>query len=223
MQGLEHDKWSNATEPEHDVTLPFTRMFLGPMDFTPGAMHNADRAHFKPIFNAPMSLGTRSHQLAMYVVYESPLQMLADSPSNYLGEPEAMEFLGRSRRSGTRPACSTERSATTSSWPAGRRDLVPGRHDRLDVARAPDRHQLPRRRRLEFVAYVDPPDHPAVGSEHYRTTGTLASGTPARFTLAPAAASRPCLRVLRRRTVAAAAPVIFGDHSAISFSVVSLS
>ena len=94
VQGLEHDKWSKATDPEHDVTLPFTRMFLGPMDFTPGAMHNADRAHFGPIFDAPMSLGTRSHQLAMYVVYESPLQMLADSPSNYLAEPEAMEFLG---------------------------------------------------------------------------------------------------------------------------------
>ena len=94
VQGLEHDKWSNATEPEHDVTLPFTRMFLGPMDFTPGAMHNADRAHFKPIFNAPMSLGTRCHQLAMYVVYESPLQMLADSPSNYRQEPDAMSFLG---------------------------------------------------------------------------------------------------------------------------------
>ncbi|HEX3903184.1 MAG TPA: glycoside hydrolase family 97 protein [Polyangia bacterium] len=94
VQGLEHDKWSNATEPEHDVTLPFTRMFLGPMDFTPGAMHNADRAHFKPVFNAPMSLGTRCHQLAMYVVYESPLQMLADSPSNYRQEPDAMAFLG---------------------------------------------------------------------------------------------------------------------------------
>ncbi|HEY4393748.1 MAG TPA: glycoside hydrolase family 97 protein [Polyangia bacterium] len=94
VQGLEHVKWSDATEPEHDVTLPFTRMFLGPMDFTPGAMRNADRAHFKINFNAPMSLGTRCHQLAMYVVYESPLQMLADSPSNYRHEPEAMQFLG---------------------------------------------------------------------------------------------------------------------------------
>jgi alpha-glucosidase len=94
VQGLEHVKWSDATEPEHDVTLPFTRMFLGPMDFTPGAMRNADRAHFKIKFDAPMSLGTRCHQLAMYVVYESPLQMLADSPSNYRHEPDAMQFLG---------------------------------------------------------------------------------------------------------------------------------
>ena len=93
VRGLEWSKWSADTEPEHNVTLPFTRMFLGPMDFTPGAMINAPKSGFAPIFNRPMSLGTRCHQLAMYVVYESPLQMLSDSPSNYLREPEAMEFL----------------------------------------------------------------------------------------------------------------------------------
>jgi alpha-glucosidase len=94
VKGLEHTKWSRDVEPEHNVTLPFTRMLLGPMDFTPGAMLNATKETFAPIFNRPMALGTRCHQLAMYVVYESPLQMLADSPSNYLREPEAMEFLG---------------------------------------------------------------------------------------------------------------------------------
>ncbi len=94
VRGLEWSKWSTETEPEHNVTLPFTRMFLGPMDYTPGAMLNAPKASFAPIFNHPMSLGTRCHQLAMYVVYESPLQMLSDSPSNYLREPEVMEFLG---------------------------------------------------------------------------------------------------------------------------------
>jgi alpha-glucosidase len=93
VRGLEWDKWSAETEPKHDVTLPFTRMFLGPMDFTPGAMLNAQKSSFAPIFNRPMSLGTRCHQLAMYVVYESPLQMLSDSPSNYLREPEVMDFL----------------------------------------------------------------------------------------------------------------------------------
>jgi alpha-glucosidase len=93
VRGLEWSKWSAETEPEHNVTLPFTRMFLGPMDYTPGAMHNASKKSFSPIHDQPMSLGTRCHQLAMYVVYESPLQMLADSPTNYLHEPEAMEFL----------------------------------------------------------------------------------------------------------------------------------
>ena len=55
---------------------------------------NASKKSFAPVFEQPMSMGTRCHQLAMYVVYESPLQMLADSPSNYLREPEMMEFLG---------------------------------------------------------------------------------------------------------------------------------
>ena len=93
VRGMEWSKWSAQTEPEHNVTIPFTRMFLGPMDYTPGAMLNAQKASFAPIFRRPMSLGTRCQQLAMYVVYESPLQMLADSPSNYLREPESMEFL----------------------------------------------------------------------------------------------------------------------------------
>jgi len=93
VRGLEWDKWSAETDPLHDVTLPFTRMFLGPMDFTPGAMLNAQQISFRPIHERPMSLGTRCHQLAMYVVFESPLQMLADSPSNYLREPASMEFL----------------------------------------------------------------------------------------------------------------------------------
>jgi alpha-glucosidase len=94
VQGMEHLKWSANSDPEHNVTIPFTRMLLGPMDYTPGAMVNATRAAFKVQFKAPMSLGTRAHQLGMYVVYESPLQMLADTPSNYVGEPEAMELLG---------------------------------------------------------------------------------------------------------------------------------
>jgi alpha-glucosidase len=94
VRGLEWVKWSDAPHPEHNVTLPFTRMFLGPMDYTPGAMTNAARKSFAQVFEAPMSLGTRCHQLAMYVVYESPLQMLTDSPSAYLREPEVMEFLG---------------------------------------------------------------------------------------------------------------------------------
>jgi len=94
VRGMEWSKWSADAEPQHNVMLPFTRMFLGPMDYTPGAMLNATRKAFAPIHEHPMALGTRCHQLAMYVVFESPLQMLADSPSNYMREPEAMEFLG---------------------------------------------------------------------------------------------------------------------------------
>jgi alpha-glucosidase len=95
VRGLEQNKWSKYANPKHNVTIPFTRMLLGPMDYTPGAMVNSgSEKNFAAIFDRPMSLGTRCHQLAMYVVYESPLQMLADSPSHYLREPEIMEFLG---------------------------------------------------------------------------------------------------------------------------------
>ena len=93
VRGMEWSKWSWESEPAHNVSLPFTRMFLGPMDFTPGAMRNATRETFAPINSQPMAMGTRCHQLAMYVIYEAPLQMLSDSPSNYLREPETMEFL----------------------------------------------------------------------------------------------------------------------------------
>lgn len=94
VKALEWSKVSSDIEPPHTVLLPFTRMFLGPMDFTPGAMRNAARGSFAAILEAPMSSGTRCHQLAMFVIYESPLQMLADTPSNYMKEPEIMEFLG---------------------------------------------------------------------------------------------------------------------------------
>ena len=93
VRGLEWNKWSSEITPSHDLILPFTRMVAGPMDFTPGAMLNATPGQFHAVFSRPMSQGTRCHQLAMYVVYDSPLQMLADSPSNYYKEPLIMDFL----------------------------------------------------------------------------------------------------------------------------------
>ncbi len=93
--GLEQSKWGEDASPLNAVTFPFLRMLAGPVDYTPGAMHNATKADFKPIFNRPMSQGTRCHQLAMYVVFESPLQMLADSPSNYRREPESLAFIAK--------------------------------------------------------------------------------------------------------------------------------
>ncbi len=93
VKGLENAKWSNLPDPEHDLTLPFIRMVAGPMDFTPGSMINKTKTNFNPVFTEPMSQGTRCHQLGMYVVFESPLQMLADNPSNYYREPGCMEFL----------------------------------------------------------------------------------------------------------------------------------
>ena len=95
VRGLENNKWSTFPNPKHDLTLPFTRMVCGPMDFTPGAMKNSTLKNFNFVFTEPMSLGTRCHQLAMYVVFESPLQMLADNPSNYKREPECLRFLSQ--------------------------------------------------------------------------------------------------------------------------------
>jgi alpha-glucosidase len=95
VRGMEWSKWSWESEPKHNMTLPFTRMFLGPMDFTPGAMRNATRATFAPIMTQPMAMGTRCNQLAMYVVFDSPLGMMSDTPSNYLHEPDALDFLDK--------------------------------------------------------------------------------------------------------------------------------
>lgn len=95
VRGNENNKWSEYANPEHNVTLPFTRMVAGPMDYTPGAMRNAQKKDFGISFNNPMSLGTRCHQVAMYVVFESPLQMLCDSPSLYYRENETTEFISR--------------------------------------------------------------------------------------------------------------------------------
>ncbi|MDX1639550.1 MAG: glycoside hydrolase family 97 catalytic domain-containing protein, partial [Balneolaceae bacterium] len=94
VKGMEHNKWSTDITPEHNLILPFVRMVAGPMDYTPGAMINATEENFRAVFNKPMSMGTRAHELAKYVVYESPLQMLCDSPSHYYEqEPELLEYL----------------------------------------------------------------------------------------------------------------------------------
>ncbi|GHE95931.1 glycoside hydrolase family 97 protein [Thalassotalea profundi] len=93
VRGLEHNKWADYITAEHNLTLPFIRMLAGPMDYTPGAMVNAQPENFNIVFDRPMSKTTRAHQVAMYVVFESPLQMLADSPSNYLKEHETTQFI----------------------------------------------------------------------------------------------------------------------------------
>lgn len=94
VYGSEQNKWADDLSPEHNVTLAFTRMACGPMDYTPGAMSNSKKGEFAKRYYIPMSQGTRCHQLGMYVVYESPLQMLCDRPTNYEKEPDMMRFLG---------------------------------------------------------------------------------------------------------------------------------
>ena len=92
-RGLEHCKSTPECDPEHLLTLPFTRGLLGAFDVTPGSTRNATRDDFAPVWALPMNLGTRCQQLAELIVFASPLQVLADSPSAYDREPDAMAFL----------------------------------------------------------------------------------------------------------------------------------
>lgn len=95
VHGLEQMKWSPASVDQvtYDVTVPYIRMMAGPMDYTQGAMRNATRGNYHPVNDEPMSQGTRCRQLAEYVIFDSPLNMLCDSPSNYMKETECLEFI----------------------------------------------------------------------------------------------------------------------------------
>ena len=100
VKGLENAKWEPIVNgaplhdfPRYDVTAPYLRQLIGPMDYTPGATVNATRSDFRAINDHPMSQGTRVHQMAMYTIFEAPLQMLADSPSNYEKEPDYTSFI----------------------------------------------------------------------------------------------------------------------------------
>ena len=96
VKGLENNKWTpNDDVPLYDCSIPFIRMMAGPMDYTPGAMRNATKSEFKPSHSNPVSQGTRSHQLALYTIFEAPLQMMADSPTIYMKEQESTDFIAK--------------------------------------------------------------------------------------------------------------------------------
>ncbi|MES1250233.1 MAG: glycoside hydrolase family 97 catalytic domain-containing protein, partial [Chitinophaga rupis] len=92
--GSEYNIWSDKATPDHDVTLPFTRMLAGPMDYEPGILNNATQKGFRPIEGMVMSQGTRCHQLAMFIVYDNPMQIFSGNPSQGMEEPEFMQLLG---------------------------------------------------------------------------------------------------------------------------------
>lgn len=95
VHGLENMKWSPSSVDQvtYDVTIPFIRMAAGPFDYTQGAMRNATKTNYFPCNTEPMSQGTRCRQLAEYIVFESPLNMLCDNPSNYMEEKECLDFI----------------------------------------------------------------------------------------------------------------------------------
>lgn len=92
--GSEYNIWSHKPTPEHNLLLPFIRMTAGPMDYEPGILDNATEKTFRPIADKVMSMGTRCHQAAMFIVYESPIQLFSGNPSQALLEPAFMELLG---------------------------------------------------------------------------------------------------------------------------------
>jgi alpha-glucosidase len=92
VMGKEYLKWSARTSPVHNTTIPFTRMLAGPMDYTPGAFGNVNRDNFIARNLMPMGLNTRAHELALYVILESPLQMVSDYPERYAGQHD-FEFI----------------------------------------------------------------------------------------------------------------------------------
>ncbi len=93
VRGMEYFKWSPDDASRELVSLPYIRMLAGPMDYTPGAMRNATKENFRPVNSMPMSQGTRCQQLAMYVIYFVPLQMLSDNPTVYMREKECTDFI----------------------------------------------------------------------------------------------------------------------------------
>ena len=95
VAGLEQMKWAQPSVDQvtYDVQIPYIRMFAGPMDYTQGAMRNATRRNYRPVNTEPMSQGTRCRQLAEYVIFEAPLTMLCDAPTNYLAEPECLKWM----------------------------------------------------------------------------------------------------------------------------------
>ena len=96
VHGLEQMKWESGTDQlKYDVTIPYIRQVAGPMDYTQGAMLNGGIRNYHPFNSEPMSQGTRCHQLGLYVVLDSPLNMLCDSPTNYLKEPECTDFIAK--------------------------------------------------------------------------------------------------------------------------------
>lgn len=102
VKGLENSKWEPRVgdgplhdQPRYDVTIPYLRALPGSFDYTPGAMVNAVRSQFFGNNDHPMSQGTRVHQMAMYTIFDAPLQMLADSPTKYMQNQECTDFIAQ--------------------------------------------------------------------------------------------------------------------------------
>ncbi len=92
---FEYNGWTDYDTPKHHNLLPYIRMVAGPVDYIPFTTHNAQKKNFRPVGDMPMGQGTRAHSMALFVIMESPMQMLPDSPSDYYNEKECTEFISK--------------------------------------------------------------------------------------------------------------------------------
>jgi alpha-glucosidase len=184
--GLEYNKFSTKCTPEHCATIPFTRMLAGPMDFTPGAMQNVNPRDFRVVNDRPMSQGTRCQQLAMYVLYHAPLEMMADAPTAYEREPDLLRFMAQvpttwhqtlplAGQLGDFAAIARRRD---NQWYLGA--LTDGTARQLEIALdflPPGRYQL--------ELFRDGANAHRVGNDYVREVQTVSSGQKLQISLAP--------------------------------------
>jgi alpha-glucosidase len=187
VRGLEYDKFNEqGSPPPHEVTIPYTRMLAGPMDFTPGAMRALNKATWKPTHDFPASQGTVARQLAMYVMYDTSLPMLSDMPTAYEREPDALDFLkavpttwdetlGLDGRIGEWAVLARRKGAEW--WVAAMTDWE---RRRLEVALA-----FLDAGRWEASVWADGANADRVGSDYRRTVRDASSDSPLRLDLAP--------------------------------------
>lgn len=167
--GMEQSKAGRRDNPDHHVMLPFTRMLGGLMDYTPGGFDNVTEADFVPRMRDPMVTGTRAHHLAMYIVYDSPFQMVSDHPSAYEGEQsfelikavpatwdetrvvdgEPGEYITIARRSGDDWYVGSMTSWTPRTLRIPLTFLGPGSYEAQIYADAPDADRLPKKVAIE--------------------------------------------------------------------------
>ncbi|MDW8131060.1 MAG: glycoside hydrolase family 97 catalytic domain-containing protein [Bryobacterales bacterium] len=186
--GLEYLKWSYRAIADHNVTVAFTRLLAGPLDYTPGGFENVTPAAFIPRNVNPLVPTTRAHQMALYVIFESGLQMLADYPGAYRGTKE-LEFLKQvpaawdeTRGLGGRPGSWVSVARRKGEvWYLGTITGAEAREVELPLGRV-----LPPGRRYAAEIWADAPDA-AVNPKHtVRTTQTVTAATRLRARLAPA-------------------------------------
>jgi alpha-glucosidase len=187
VRGLEYDKFNErGSPPPHEVTIPYTRMLAGPMDFTPGSMRALSRANWKPVNDLPSSQGTVARQLAMYVLYDTPIPMLSDMPTAYEREPGALEFLksvpttwdetvGLDGKIGEWALLARRKGAEW--WVAAMTDWD---HRTVDLETA-----FLGSGSWEATIWADGPNADKVGTDYRRTTAAVTAGQRLRLDLAP--------------------------------------